>query len=611
MIEFSKIDWGEDAAEQDKKLNQYFFDFPEFSSVLDGKKRYIIGRKGSGKTALLEQVQNVLDGDSESNVRLLSLKNFPINDIRGLKERGQSKMFQFVPIWMFLILIELASQILRDESVNSTEGIVGIKKFINENFPDEISFSSTIEILKNRQNKLKLGLGSLSLENGDGLDRQISSEVHYQKVTEKLITKISQINSRVTYYFLFDDLDEGYRPNDDVLSVLHLSLINAIETLVEKFRYSGVLIRPILAIRTDIFEKLKENNLNKTHDFQLHLKWESSSLLGLLEKRLIASFPNAKWDQIYNDGTRKGQLWNYINNRTLKRPRDVIKFMKCCSEIHSEVDKLSFKRVKAAEGKYSAWLFQEFRDEIFSHIPIWEDCMDIISDIGEGDIFVDKLQEEFEEDEDVNTWMKNNLSFAKLLQRFYKFGLIGIQTRSGKTKFFHDGEMRYKKLPAKIFVNYGLHAKLGLRKNRDVIHDGLKLYIDPIRDSKFVTIKQKSFNIELEELSDGYKAWIKFVFYRGEDIGVTRVNRVIVKSKLLDKDRKYLDGMDFSPSPLSQCSEGIIRLLNRKIDETPVKLKLDLKIIERKDKTKGEIGMERLKKKLQKSKYLSLEVRLE
>lgn len=48
-ISFADIDWGEDEAKNDDSLDRYFVEFPGYSNILKGKKRFIIGRKGTGK----------------------------------------------------------------------------------------------------------------------------------------------------------------------------------------------------------------------------------------------------------------------------------------------------------------------------------------------------------------------------------------------------------------------------------------------------------------------------------------------------------------------------------------------------------------------------------
>ena len=44
---FSDIDWGEDEAKNDNSLAHYFVEFPGYKNILKGKKRYVIGRKGT------------------------------------------------------------------------------------------------------------------------------------------------------------------------------------------------------------------------------------------------------------------------------------------------------------------------------------------------------------------------------------------------------------------------------------------------------------------------------------------------------------------------------------------------------------------------------------
>lgn len=52
MLELSKIDLGKDEAEQDERLKEYFLKTTSYENALTGKKTIIVGRKGSGKSAI-------------------------------------------------------------------------------------------------------------------------------------------------------------------------------------------------------------------------------------------------------------------------------------------------------------------------------------------------------------------------------------------------------------------------------------------------------------------------------------------------------------------------------------------------------------------------------
>ena len=78
---FSDIDWGEDEAKNDYSLERYFVEFPGFNNVLTGKKRFIVGRKGTGKTAILQKIR--LQDDKNPTIFSvdISLRDFPLNDL--------------------------------------------------------------------------------------------------------------------------------------------------------------------------------------------------------------------------------------------------------------------------------------------------------------------------------------------------------------------------------------------------------------------------------------------------------------------------------------------------------------------------------------------------
>ncbi len=112
---FWDVNWGPDEAKGDNNLVKYFVKIPEYDGLLNGDYRYIIGRKGTGKTAIIEKVLNDIDGSYNKFSKYLTLKNFPIQTIRGLKDRSLGDKSQFVPIWTFLIVTELCRLVINDQ----------------------------------------------------------------------------------------------------------------------------------------------------------------------------------------------------------------------------------------------------------------------------------------------------------------------------------------------------------------------------------------------------------------------------------------------------------------------------------------------------------------
>ena len=127
-IKFSDIDW-EDEAKNDEFLDRYFVEFPGYNQILVGGKRYIVGRKGTGKTAILQKIRLQCENDPISFHTDVSLRDFPLNDFRSLGERSLQDKSKYVSAWKFLLLTEMANLITKDNSVPNSEEVETLERF--------------------------------------------------------------------------------------------------------------------------------------------------------------------------------------------------------------------------------------------------------------------------------------------------------------------------------------------------------------------------------------------------------------------------------------------------------------------------------------------------
>jgi len=110
-VKFVNIQWGSSEAKGDSNLKDYFYEFPGFQMIMKGTYRYIIGRKGTGKTAVIEVVKNKVDKDPMAFYAEMSLKDFPITILKELRDKGFEGKAQYVPVWEFLILSQICRTI--------------------------------------------------------------------------------------------------------------------------------------------------------------------------------------------------------------------------------------------------------------------------------------------------------------------------------------------------------------------------------------------------------------------------------------------------------------------------------------------------------------------
>ena len=81
IINFGRLD-----AESDKSLMDYFVEIGSIKSILEGK-HLVIGRKGSGKTAIFRYLELQLPKKNIYTINL-ELDNYYFNSHKQLKETG-------------------------------------------------------------------------------------------------------------------------------------------------------------------------------------------------------------------------------------------------------------------------------------------------------------------------------------------------------------------------------------------------------------------------------------------------------------------------------------------------------------------------------------------
>jgi len=87
MLDLSKIDLGKDEAEQDEKLSRYFLKTKNYENALAGTKTIILGRKGSGKSAIFKLLSDEMPKNG-IEVVALTPDQYSWSALRDYTEQG-------------------------------------------------------------------------------------------------------------------------------------------------------------------------------------------------------------------------------------------------------------------------------------------------------------------------------------------------------------------------------------------------------------------------------------------------------------------------------------------------------------------------------------------
>lgn len=108
--------WKLDARFEDS--NKYFYNYNEVGLILDDKKCYVIGRKGSGKTAICEHILKTKEFNLFSEK--LGFKNFPFNELYGLGNGKYTQPNQYITIWKYLIYSTVCRLMVSNENIDAS-----------------------------------------------------------------------------------------------------------------------------------------------------------------------------------------------------------------------------------------------------------------------------------------------------------------------------------------------------------------------------------------------------------------------------------------------------------------------------------------------------------
>lgn len=384
------IDFGSIDGLNDRHLSSYFLDKNYWGKLINGKEFFVIGRKGTGKSAIYTWIheQQFKQGVLVEN---LSFQNFPFEKLLKLSDDDFSKPNQYQSIWRNIILSEIAAQIVKDQTANIDEEYKELKKYVDYRFGKDLT--ELHQKVTTTTTKSEAGLkfnffsGSKSagkeIELGDGFDNVTT----INKRLELLIRNYLKITRTRKYIIQFDQLDDNYTNyiNNHAYFQCIISLFKAIYGLNMLFDYEKLPIKVIAYLRSDIYYEINaydpESARWDDHKYVLNWAiinardWHNAPLLQLINKRITSSTSaitdkspfhvlfDAEELDIYDDGY-KMKPFKYIIHRTFHRPRDIVQFCKYIQREVKESDQLDYRTIFNAEKKYSEWLLGEISNEI-------------------------------------------------------------------------------------------------------------------------------------------------------------------------------------------------------------------------------------------------------
>jgi hypothetical protein len=491
------LNFGGTDADNDDILLQAFEDHEAYTDVLAFRRNMIIGKKGSGKTAIFKKLLTTRSYDFFAYGHTFS--DYPWHYHERQARIGIPDFDKYTHSWKYLILLSAAKIALnQDQSLpvdeGSMEDLLRLESFVIDTYgsrdPDLTQIFSPTRQLKLKPNfeidwkLLKVGIHPESVP-----ITELPTIV--QEVNAALTsTVLNCLNPQHKYFIAFDQLDLGFDRESPEYANRLIGLLLASRDLNLAAKAAGIKFYVVICLRDDIYECLHFEDKNKmTENFVSLIEWDSprtqKTLKALMEKRFSIVLGDmagqfVPWTSVFNEEREMPShqtKYDHMRDRTYLRPRDMIKFCNCAlakfkERIISEdsssdsQEKIDNVDVHNARVEYSEYFLKEIDDEVHKHLPDYDRYLDVLRAIGKWQFEKNDFEETFK-----IHYPEGNLTSLQALQALYDYSFIGFYRAGGRgfggSEYmfsYRDLRTRFDTTATRFRIHPGLIEVMGVKR---------------------------------------------------------------------------------------------------------------------------------------------------
>ena len=420
---------GELDAESDTLLlESCFVDSGYLNKLLDpfDNSSIVRGRTGAGKSALLHMVRNRAYKCRQLDPNDISIRFLEQSDIIAFFEALNVNLDMFYKVlWRHILIMELLKLRHDIKSESDTNNFFSailsrlkkdeIKRKALEYFRewgdkfwiDTDAHLREITLKLERDTKASIGgeCSGIAL-NAEYAKKLTEEQVHDVKkratevVSSLQIQKLNEILSLLAeysfddpqkkYVIIIDQLDENWAENET-----RYKFIRALIEEIKVFRKIKN-IKIIVALRLDLLRSVF--NLTRSSGFQeekyesyiLDIKWTPEQLTELIQKRVSEVYrkqytrDNVKIHDIFpkpKGGPTGLTAIEYITERTLLRPRDILQYINECFSVALNRERVSWDSIQKAESVYSLKRLRSLKEEWGDIYPSFEETVELLRNL--------------------------------------------------------------------------------------------------------------------------------------------------------------------------------------------------------------------------------------
>lgn len=347
-------------------FNKIFMKTDELERCLQPSIYFLMGEKGSGKTAYATYLENNTVNDAKC--RVVTMTETQYKRFVELKRDGKLSYSDYGNIWRFILLL-IVSQVIIDKSKNILNSLSGkfskIEKLIGRWNKSGLNPEIDVAFEAIRQDSFKFSISAKDVAGGSYDQNDQFTEkrtgISHNIFEGELAIKdaISDLKMKNNHVIFIDGID--FRPS----SIDYKEYLDCVKGLGEavwqlnteffrNIRDSTGRIKIVLLVRPDVFHALNLYNSNsRIQDNSVYLDWSTTDKDCLGSNLFEASgkyfssqqsfkpTPEESWNHYMSNG----EVFKTLLRNSFQKPRDILTFLK-------QIRKIQIDRKKGSSNVF-------------------------------------------------------------------------------------------------------------------------------------------------------------------------------------------------------------------------------------------------------------------
>ncbi len=460
----AELDLGDIAAENEiRGLQKYFVQTGVLNQLTQGHAHLVVGRKGSGKTALFYGLRERVKRGLQVLILDMRPEGHQFTRLReavlGALALGEQE-YTIAAFWTYLLSAEVAHKILNSRGeLRVAERDPERYKAYNE--LQEAYFAHGLQSRDDFSQRLLRQIDRIAERfkfEGEITGRTDLTELVYGGDIKTLNDAVAEylVREKDEVWLLLDNLDKswatrGSTPED---MLILRGLLDASQRLKDQLDDRGVTFNSVVFIRTDIYEHLVSRTPDRGKDTVARLDAGDPEVFReIVRRRVVASTEiegdfSQVWPQIAPSLIGIEDGFSYLLERTLGRPRDLLMFIQAASQVAADRghDKIMADDIQQAENGYSEDMLLNLSFEIDDTWPQFSEV--VYAFHGAGGVLPkseveDRLQEAGVDASEV----------GQVIELLLWYGFLGVRMNAtGESQFSFDVRYNLRRLEHAIEI---------------------------------------------------------------------------------------------------------------------------------------------------------------